>query len=353
MAETMASSVGENNAVLVKTDIAEKTLTGHETAAILLMIFGEDEAADILSRLEPSEVQCLGEAMFEIRNVSEADVNLVFDRFVEQARSRTAIGYRADKQIKSMLDKALGTSRAANMLSRITPQQNQAELQQLKWMSAQEIAEMIVDEHPQMMAVVLSFIDPEIAGDVLQKLDTSLQDEVVFRIATMGAVRANAVNDIEALLSRQVEKPSVTHCASTGGTSEAAAIMNNVDKLSEQRIIKALLKRDKALARTVEEEMFVFSDLITLEDKSLGTLIRSIENATLLLAIKGAEPALAEKMFSCMSKRAAESIQDEIADQGPVSKDDVVAAQKQIVVQARRLAEDGSILLGGRSDDFV
>jgi len=328
-------------------------LSGRETAAILLMIFGENEAADILSRLQPSEVQSLGEAMFKISNVSEDEVNLVFDRFVEQARSRTSIGYRADKQIKSMLDKALGNSRAANILSRITPPQDHPELQQLKWMSVDEIIEMIAGDHPQMMAVVLSFLDPEIAGGVLQALPAEIQNDVVYRVATMGAISANALTDIEALLSKQVQKPDVVIGPRSSGTSEAAAIMNNVAKPIENRIIKALLKRDKAIARTIEEEMFVFADLIALEDKSLGTLIRSVENARLLLALKGADSDLVKKMFSCMSKRAAQSIQDEIADMAPVSKDDVIAAQKQIVTQARLLAEDGKIILGGRSDEFV
>ena len=322
-------------------------------AAILLMIFGEDEAADILSRLQPSQVQSLGEAMFKISNVNEDDVNLVFDRFVEQARSRTSIGYRADKQIKSILDKALGTSRAANMLLRITPAQDHPELQQLKWMSVDEIADMIADDHPQMMAVVLSFLDPEIAGSVLQTLPSEIQDDVVYRVATMGAINANALVDIEAILSKRNQKPDITIVPKSSGTSEAAAIINNVDKSAEIRIIKALLKRDKAIARTIEEEMFVFTDLIGMEDKSLGTLIRSVENARLLLALKGTNRALAKKMFSCMSKRAAQSIRDEIADMGPVSKDDVIVAQKQIVTQARLLAEDGKIILGGQSDEFV
>lgn len=353
MADAMVSGAAETDTVLASKDSAERHVSGHETAAILLMTFGEDEAADILSRLKPVEVQALGEAMFEISNVSEEDINLVFDRFVEQARSRTAIGYRADKQIKSMLAKALGTSRASNILSRITPQQDQAELQQLKWMSAQDIAEMVVDEHPQMIAVVLSFLDPEIAGEVLQRLDADLQDDVVFRVATTDAISANAIADIEALLSRQDQKPDATVNTKIGGTSEAAAIMNNVEKSSERRIINALLKRDKVMAQAIEDEMFIFADLVTLEDKSLGTLIRLIENKVLILALKGAETDLAEKMFSCMSKRAAESIKDEMADMGPVSKDDVIMAQKQIVAQARRLAEDGSIILEGQSNDFV
>jgi len=347
------SKIAEDNMLPATADAPGQHLSGRQTAAILLMIFGENEAADILSRLLPGEVQALGEAMFEIRNVSEGEVNLVFDRFVEQARSRTTIGYRADKQIQGMFDKALGSSRAANMLARIRPQQDHAELHQLKWMTVEEIAEMIADEHPQMMAVVLSFLDPEVAGAVLQRLDTALQDDVVFRVATMGVISVDAVADIKALLSRQVQKPGVAMASRAGSASDAAAIMNNVGKSAEQRIIKALIRRDKEMARAIEEEMLVFADLIGLEEKSLGTLLRSIENPVLLLAIKGAEPELAQKMFKCMSKRAAQSIQDELAEMAPVSKDDVVLAQKQIVAMARLLAEEGTIILGGQSDDFV
>lgn len=353
MAEVITNTAANKNVSPSDTNDPESHLSGRETAAILLMIFGEDEAADILSRLQPSEVQSLGEAMFKISNVSEDEVNLVFDRFVEQARVRTSIGYRAEKQIKIVLDKALGTSRAANMLSRITPPQDHAELHQLKWMSVDEITKMIEGDHPQMIAVVLSFLDPEIAGAVLQELRAEIQDDVVYRVATMGAISANALADIEILLSRQVQKPDVVIGPRSSGSSEAAAIMNNVNKSAESRIIKALLKRDKAIARAIEEEMFVFADLIALEDKSLGTLIRSVENAQLLFALKGADTDLAKKMFSCMSKRAAQSIQDEIADMGPVSKDDVIAAQKQIVTQARLLAGDGKIILGGQSDEFI
>ncbi|MEH6757809.1 MAG: flagellar motor switch protein FliG [Parasphingorhabdus sp.] len=352
-ANTVPNNGTAKNALLVVESSVDEHLSGRETAAILLMIFGEDEAADILTRLQPAEVQSLGEAMFAIRNVSEEDVNLVFDRFVERARSRTTIGYRADRQIKGMFDKALGTNRAATMLSRIIPQKEHVQFDQLKWMSADEIATMIAEEHPQMMAVVLSFLDPEMAGDTLQRLPVDIQDDVIFRVATMGSIPAAAFADIETLLSRQVQKPDVVICPKTGGTSEAAAIMNNVEKQAERRIIKALAKRDKAIARVIEEEMFVFTDLIDLEDKSLGTIIRSIDNAMLVLALKGATADLAVKMFSCMSKRAAQSIQDEIAEMAPVSKEDVIAAQKDIVAQARILAEEGKIVLGGQGDEFV
>ncbi|WP_422343562.1 flagellar motor switch protein FliG [Parasphingorhabdus sp.] len=336
---------------------AERSWSGSEIAAILLMIFGEDEAADILSRLRPGEVQSLGAAMLAISNVSEEDVNFVFDRFVQQARSRTPIGYRAHHQITAIMDKALGPGRAANMLTRIAPHQSRSDLNHLHrlldWMSADEIARMIADEHPQMMAVILSFLEPETAGDVLQQLPEDLQEDVIFRIATMGDIGAQAIADIEALISRHTQKPAASIAQKTGGTNEAAAIMNNVEKPAELRIIKALLKRDKTLARKIEEQMFVFADLIELDDKALGTVLRSINNAVLVLAIKGADAALAARMFGCMSKRAAQSIEDDIAEMGPVSKDEVAAAQKQVVDQARALADEGVILLGGQSREFV
>ncbi|GAA0469279.1 flagellar motor switch protein FliG [Parasphingorhabdus litoris] len=331
--------------------------SGSEIAAILLMTFGEDEAADILSRLRPPEVQSLGAAMLSISKVGEDDVNFVFDRFVQQARSRTSIGYRAHKQISTMMDKAFGPGRAANLLTRIAPHQSRSDLshlhRQLDWMSADEIANMVEDEHPQMVAVILSFLEPDVAGDVLQKLPSDIQDDIIFRVANMGPVGTQALADIEALIARQSQIPATTAIQKSGGASDAAAIVNNVEKPIEQRIIKALLKRDKTLGRKVEEEMFVFSDMISLEDKSLAMVLRLIENAILVLAIKGADPELAAKMFGCMSKRAAQSIEDEIADMGPVSKEDVTAAQKRVVAQARILAEEGKIVLGGQNDEFV
>ncbi len=357
----MADPVSNNMAPARNLPVAEIATdpdwSGSEIAAILLMTFGEDEAADILSRLRPGEVQSLGRAMLAISKVGEDDVNFVFDRFVQQARSRTAIGYRAHKQITSIMGKAFGPGRAANMLSRIAPHQSRSDLNhlhgQLDWMTADDIASMIEDEHPQMMAVILSFLEPETAGDVLQQLADEIQDDVVFRVADMGSIGAQAIADIEALIARQSQKPATTTSQKSGGTSEAAAIMNNVEKQAEQRIIKALLKRDKVLARKIEEEMFVFGDLIDLDDKNLGMVLRSVENAVLTLAIKGADSDLAAKMFSCMSKRAAQSIEDEIAEMGPVSKGEVSAAQKQIVAQTLMLAEDGTIIIGGQNDEFV
>ncbi len=331
----------------------DEQITGCEAAALLLLLFGEEEAASVLSRLEPGEVQNLGEAMFAVANVSETDVNAVFDRFVQKAGSRTTIGYHADQKIHDIMSRALGPERAGNVLQRIAPAKSQASLEQLKWMEAEEISQMIAEEHPQIMALVLSHLEPEIAGQTLQNLPDDIQDDVVFRVATMGEVAADAIADIEHLLSRFRSKPAASGGRNSGGTSEAAAIMNNVGKSNERRIIKALSKRDKKIARTIEEEMFVFEDLIGFDDKNLGTLLRSVESDELILALKGAQPELADKMFGCMSSRAAQSIQDEMEDRGPVAKEEVIEAQKLVVAEARALLEDGAIQIGGQGDDFI
>lgn len=348
--------MAKQNALVPVDTMEEQTYSGKETAALLLMLFGEEEAAGVLSRLEPGEVQTLGESMFKIANVSETDVNRVFDRFIQQAGSRTTIGYRAEDQIGAMLNKALGPDRASNMLSRITPKETpkaQGHFHQLKWMDAPEILSLIEEQHPQVMALVLSHVDSEIAGEVVQRLSEDRQDDVVFRIATMGPIGAQAIADIENLLARHESIKTSSDNSNSGGTSEAAAIMNNISKPAEKRIIKALTKRDKLISKKIEEEMFVFDDLIELDDKNLGAVLRGVDNEPLILALKGAKPELAQKMFGCMSSRAAQSIQDEMEEGGPVPKEEVVAAQKMVVAQARAMAEDGSINLGGKGDDFV
>ena len=333
-------------------EAADDSMHGREAAALLLLLFGEQEAADVLTRLEPNEVQTLGEAMFAITNVSEREVNQVFDRFVQKASTRTTIGYRADQQIQGMMQRALGPDRAANMLDRIVPQKSSSSLDQLKWMTAEEIAEMIIDEHPQIVALVLTHLTPEMAASVLGQLPAVDQDDVIFRVATMGEVTTTALAEIEQLMT-QTKSGARNFVQQTGGTTGAAAIMNNIGKNDEQRIIKALAKRNKKIAQVIEEAMFVFADLIDLDDKNLGTLLRSVDNENLILSLKGADGKLAERMFGCMSSRAAQSIQDEMEERGPLSRDDVIAAQKQIVAQARALADEGAIMLGGQGDDFV
>jgi flagellar motor switch protein FliG len=326
---------------------------GSEAAAILLMLLAEDEAAQVLSRLEPDEVQHLGGAMFNVADVSEVQVNSVFNLFVDQARARTTVGVGADTHIKNMMERALGTERAENMLSRITPPSRSNALDALKWMDPRAIAVMVEPEHPQIAAIVLAHLEPAVAADVLQLLDESIQPDLVYRVATLGPVTAEALEDLETLLLRQPARTAKAPPTKRGGASEAAKIVNNARTSAEQRIIRALAKLDKGLARTIEDEMFVFDNLMAVDDKGLGTLMRAVENDVLVVALKGAEPRLRDKILGCMSSRAAQSIVDEMADRGPIRLAEVQDAQKEILAIARRLASEGTINLGGKDDDYV
>ena len=327
--------------------------SGSSAAAILLMLLAEEEAAQVLGRLDPDEVQQLGTAMFSVADVSEEEVDGVLDQFVGRAKERTTIGFGADGQIRTMMERALGIERAENMLARITPPQRQSSLDSLKWMDAKTIAQLVEFEHPQIAALVLAHLDPPVAADVLQLLDEEVQADVVYRVATLGPVSNEALDDLERLLLRQVNKRSSGSAAARGGASEAAKIVNSTRTTTEQRVIRQLAKLDKTLARAIEDEMFVFDNLMGLTDKDLGTLMRGIENEILIVALKGAEERLRTKIFGCMSSRAAQSIQDEMGERGPMRLAEVQDAQKQVLAIARNLAQAGTISLGGKDDDYV
>ncbi|HWL47994.1 MAG TPA: flagellar motor switch protein FliG, partial [Sphingomonadaceae bacterium] len=303
---------------MAEADSIERAVPGGcEAAAILLMLLAEEEAADVLARLDPDEVQQLGGAMFGVADVSERQVNGVLDLFVERARARTTIGFGADDHIRGMMARALGPDRADNVLARITPPARASALDAFKWMDPRTIADLIEQEHPQIAALVLAHLDPPIAADILQLLDEETQTDVIYRIATLGPVTAEALEDLERVLLHQARRSSQGATTKRGGATEAAKIVNNTRQTAEARIIRSLGKLDRSLARTIEDEMFVFDNLNALDEKSLGTLLRAVENDVLILALKGCEPGLRQKMFGCMSSRAAQSIQDEIAERGP------------------------------------
>ncbi len=329
-----------------------EALKGSAAAAVLLMLFNEDEAAQILSRLEPDEVRQLGYAMYDVQDVDPEEVNEALDHFVTKAKKRTTIGYGATRHIRGAMTKALGEERAETILARITPPTRSTQLEMLKWMDAKEVAVLIEMEHPQIMAIVLAHLEAPVAADVLQLLPSDYQEEIVYRIATLGPVSNEALEDLEQLLLRG---PAGKQGAASqrGGTIEAAAIMNNVRKDNEQRIMKAVAKRDKMIAQTIEEEMFVFDNLIDMDDKNLGTLMRTIDSTVLVVALKGANDMLKGKIFSCMSARAAQAIADEIEERGPIRLAEVIEAQKLIIATARRMADAGTIMLGGKGNDFV
>ncbi len=325
---------------------------GAEAAAVLLMVLDDAEAADLLSHLEPAEVQQLGSAVFGLQDVSEHHVEDVFDTFISRARKATTIGYGAANRIRAVMENALGAERAETMLSRITPATRSPALDALRWMAPKTIADLIEHEHPQVAALVLSHLDPPNAADVLQLLPQTLQVDVVHRIATLQPVTAEALDDLERLLVCEVTRSSAPS-TKRGGAGEAAKIMNNLVPGADQRIIRAIAKNDKVVAQTIQDEMFVFDDLSGCDDKNLGLLMRSIDGSVLVVALKGAEEKLKARIFGCMSNRAASTIQDEMAERGPLRLAEVLEAQKEVLAVARRMADEGTLMLAGRGGDYV
>lgn len=328
-------------------------LSGSDVAAILLMLLGDQEAAEILSNLEPHEVQHLGKAMFHVADVSEDHVNEVLTQFTERAKVRTTIGFGAAPRIRAVMEHALGTNRAETVLARITPPQRSRSLDALRWMDSKTITALIEHEHPQIAAIVLAHLEPPIAADVLQLLPAEVQADVVYRIATLDTVTGEALAELEETLLHEMARIATAPAASRGGASEAAKIMNNTRPGNDQRIIKTLNAIDERLAQKIEDEMFVFEDLMALDAKNLGVLLRNVENDVLVVALKGADERLRDKMFSCMSSRAADSIRDEMADRGPIRLAEVMEAQKEMLNTARRLADSGALMLAGRNEDYV
>lgn len=330
------------------------TLTGTQKSAILMMLLGEDEASEILKNLTPKEVQHLGSAMYSVQGLDQETVNMVLDEFLKIIREQTSLGLGAGNYIRNVLTKALGEDKAQSVLSRITPSSSDRPIEILDWMDARAISELIIDEHPQIIALIVSYLDFSLGADVLILLPDDLQADIIRRIATLQTVQPDALRELELVMQKKFKANTTLRASQVGGVKAAAKIMNFTKQTMEARIMKSLAKEDKNLMQAIQESMFVFENLIMSDDKSLQTLLRSVEVEDLVLALKGADEQLRDKLFACMSSRAAANIMDEMEALGPVRLTEVQEAQKSIINVARRLSDEGSIVLAGRGgDDFV
>ncbi|MDA0909577.1 MAG: flagellar motor switch protein FliG [Proteobacteria bacterium] len=330
------------------------SLTGTQKSAILMMLLGEDEASEILRNLDPREVQHLGRAMYSVQGLDQDTVNKVLDEFLTIIKEQTSLGLGAGNYIRNVLNKALGEDKAQSVLSRITPSSSNQPIEILDWMDSKSIAELITDEHPQIIALVISYLDFGVGADVLGLLPEDVQPDVIARIATLETVQPDALKELEVVMQKKFAANTNLRASQVGGVPAAAKIMNFTKQAMEARIMKSLGKEDKNLMIAIQESMFVFDNLIMSDDKSLQTLLRGLDTEDLVLALKGADEPLREKLFACMSSRASANLQDEMEALGPVRLTEVQEAQKRIINVARRLSDEGSIVLAGRGgDDFV
>ena len=329
-------------------------LTGTQKSAILMMLIGEDEASEILRNLSPREVQHLGTAMYSVQGLDQETVNLVLDEFLAIIKAQTSLGMGAGNYIRNVMVKALGEDKSQSVLSRIAPSASARPIEILDWMDARSISELIADEHPQIIALIISYLDAGLGADVLGLLPENLQSEVIRRIATLQTVGPDALRELEQVMQKKFKANTSLRASQVGGVDAAARIMNFTKQNMEARIMKDIGKGDKGLMQAIQESMFVFDMLIMSDDKSLQTLLRMVDTDLLVLALKGADEPLQEKLFGCMSKRAAANIMDEMEALGPVRLTEVQSAQKEIINVARRLSDEGTIVLAGRGgDDLV
>ena len=331
-----------------------KRLTGTQKSAILMMLLGEEEASEIIRNLSPKEVQHLGSAMYSVQGLDQDTVNKVLDEFLEIIKQQTSLGLGSDSYIRNVLTKALGTDKAQSVLGRITPTSSNRPIEILDWMDARAIAEMVLDEHPQIISLIISYLEPSVGADVMNMLPVDLQADVIRRVATLETVQPDALRELEMVMQRKFAANTSLRASQVGGVKAAAALMNFTQQDTEQRIMKVLGKDDKDLMQAIQENMFLFENLIESDDRSLQTLLRSVETEDIVVAMKGADEALRDKLFACMSSRAAANIMDEMEALGPVRLTEVQDAQKAIINVARRLSDEGAIVLAGRGgDDFV
>jgi flagellar motor switch protein FliG len=330
-----------------------RSYSGVERAAVLMMLVGDDEAAAILQKLDPDEVRELGRAMFNVADVSEEDVEAVLDDFVGRARERTDVGFDPRPKIETMMTRALGPDKADSVLARITPPEAACAIDLLDWLDATEIASLIEDEHPQIAAVLIANLDPDVAAQVIEILPEPIQPDIIHRIAKLEPVTPEAIETLKAMLSIRIGATSSQAAVQLGGTKGAAKIMQSARKATEARVMPKLAKIDREVARAIEEAMFVFDNLLDLDDKNLGILIRNVESDKLVRALKGCDESVRGRFLGCMSSRAADGIRDEMESRGPMRLSEVLEAQKIIIGIARQLAKDGTIIIGGGEDDYV
>ncbi|MCZ8077698.1 MAG: flagellar motor switch protein FliG [Rhodobacteraceae bacterium] len=326
-------------------------LTAIQRAAVLMMLFGERAAAAVLRNLTPAEVQQLGAAMYSLGDVDQLTLEHVVEEFLVGLNRETGLNHGAPVYIRSVMTEALGEDKAQSIISRINPSSAERPIEILDWMDAKSIAELIVDEHPQIIALVIACLEHALAADVLTLLPEGTQPDIIRRIADLTSIQPEALRDLEEVMQRKFKASATTRASQIGGVKAAARIMNFTRTQTEQRIMREVRKEDKDLMQSIVDNMFVFDNLEKSDDRSLQTLLRNVDNEQLVLALKGTSEGLRDKMLGCMSSRAAANLRDEMEAMGPVRLTDVQEAQKTIVAMARKLSDEGTIVLAGRGGE--
>ena len=322
-------------------------LDGVDKAAILLLSVSEEDAAQILKHLEPKQVQKVGMAMAALDDLSQAKISAVHNLFIEQIQSFSTIGFQSEDFIKKALTAALGEDKAASLIDQIVMGSGAKGLDSLKWMDSKQVANIIRNEHPQIQTIVLSYLEPEQSAEILSQFPEKVRLDLTMRIANLEEVQPAALQELNEIMEKQFAGQAGAQAAKMGGLKAAADIMNYLDTNVEGQLMDSIREHDEEMSQQIQDLMFVFENLMDVEDRGIQAILREVQQDVLMKAIKGTDEALKEKILGNMSKRAAELLADDLEAMGPVRISEVEAAQKEILSTARRLADSGEIMLGG------
>jgi len=331
----------------------EATMSGTQRAALLLLTLGESEATEVLKYMDAKEVQQLGAAMTSLNDVSKYQASDVIDGFMSDIEDQTSFGMATEDYVRRILTNAFSASKADAFIDRMLTGQDAKGFEALKWMSSKEIVKIIESEHPQIVAIIMSYLDPEQAAEVIDQIPEQLRTEVVMRIARLSDVQQSALAEIEALIASKSEETERLTSKRVGGEKVAAMIVNALGTTSGDTILEEIEQQDKDLSTRIQDSMFVFDTLLTVDDRGIQSLLREISNDLLVVALKGAAPELQDKILNNMSKRAGSLLREDMEARGPTKLTDVEQAQKDILVEARRLADSGDLDLGQGGEEYV
>ena len=322
-----------------------------EDAAILLMSIGEEEAAEVFKHLEPKEVQALGETIARLKSVPRDRVEGVLTRYANDSTDLGILVPDTDEYIKAVLRKALGDDKANLLIDRIIQGSDVTGIESLKWMDPGSIAELLRNEHPQIVAAILVHLDPDLSSSVLKSFTERHRNEVMVRIATLDGIQPAALKDLNEVLSRVLAGGTQVRKASPGGVKPAAEIINLMGTSLETSVLDYIREADGDLAQKIMDNMFTFDDLSKLDDKGFQTMLKEVQTESLIIALKGGSPEIREKVFRNMSSRAAETLKEDLESRGPVKLSEVEAEQKELLKIVRRLSDEGQIVLSSGGDD--
>jgi flagellar motor switch protein FliG len=325
--------------------------TGIEDAAIILMSMGEEQASEVFKHLLPKEVQRLGETIAKLKAIPRERYESVVENFLKLAEAEHMLVADSDEYVRSVLRKALGEEKASLLLERILAGNDVTGIESLKWMEAQSVAELLRNEHPQIVAAILVHLEYDQSSQILKLLPDRMRNEALMRVATLDGIQPAALKDLNEVLSNVLSGSDRARKSQLGGVKSAAEILNMMGSSVETSVLDYIRESDGDLAQKIMDNMFTFDDMIKLDDKAIQMVLKEVQSESLVISLKGATPELRERIFKNMSSRAAETLREDLETRGPVRVTDVEAEQKEMLKIVRRLVEEGEISLGGGSDD--